>query len=316
LQVEAYAKGTSPTGPTKPYFGVTTSLKDDPTVANWTVSGAANNGSGLIRLTVTGHGVATGDSVGVYGVVGATQANGQWIVTKIDANHVDLVGSAFSSAYVSGGTMTNRAAYYGAFFAVAPAVTRSGLTGTAAAGDDVNGIGVFNSGTVPATSGYLVNRNSAFGATSEYYQAIEIEANADVGLRMIGAYQWGIDLYGAGAATYSTGLIRLPNNKSVWARNNADSADVALFRLRTNDEFEILATGMRLSPSNSTVSVTDAVNFDIGSTTGTKIGLGTSQKLGFWNATPVVQQVLATGAGKTVDNVISLLQTLGLCKQS
>lgn len=38
--------------------------------------------------------------------------------------------------------------------------------------------------------------------------------------------------------------------------------------------------------------------------------------LGFYNATPVAQQVLATGAGATVDNVISLLQTLGLCKQS
>lgn len=54
----------------------------------------------------------------------------------------------------------------------------------------------------------------------------------------------------------------------------------------------------------------------ISATTGTKIGTGTTQKLGFWDATPVAQQVLATGAGATVDDVISLLQTLGLCKQS
>lgn len=57
-------------------------------------------------------------------------------------------------------------------------------------------------------------------------------------------------------------------------------------------------------------------NVTLGTTTGTKIGTATGEKLGFWNATPVVQQVLATGGGATVDNVITLLQTLGLCKQS
>lgn len=59
-----------------------------------------------------------------------------------------------------------------------------------------------------------------------------------------------------------------------------------------------------------------AGNIVTDTTTGMKIGTATGQKLAFWNSTPVVQQVLATGAGKTVDNVISLLQTLGLCKQS
>lgn len=57
-------------------------------------------------------------------------------------------------------------------------------------------------------------------------------------------------------------------------------------------------------------------NIVLGTTTGTKIGTATGQKLAFWNQTPVVQQVLATGAGHTVDDVITLLQTLGLCKQS
>lgn len=57
-------------------------------------------------------------------------------------------------------------------------------------------------------------------------------------------------------------------------------------------------------------------NLILDTATGTKIGTATTQKIGFWNVTPVVQQVLATGAGATVDNVISLLQTLGLCKQS
>ena len=68
--------------------------------------------------------------------------------------------------------------------------------------------------------------------------------------------------------------------------------------------------------SSYKVIVGEATDIQLGTTTGTKIGTGTSQKLGFWNATPVVQQVLATGAGATVDNVITFLQTIGLCKQS
>jgi hypothetical protein len=38
------------------------------------------------------------------------------------------------------------------------------------------------------------------------------------------------------------------------------------------------------------VGITDAKNVIIGTTTGTKIGTATTQKLGFWNTTPVVQQ--------------------------
>lgn len=57
-------------------------------------------------------------------------------------------------------------------------------------------------------------------------------------------------------------------------------------------------------------------NLIAGTTTGWKCGTATGQKIAWWGATPVVQQVLATGAGATVDNVITLLQTLGLCKQS
>lgn len=66
----------------------------------------------------------------------------------------------------------------------------------------------------------------------------------------------------------------------------------------------------------ASITLDESANLIVGTTTGTKIGTATGQKVGFWNATPVVQQVLATGAGATVDNVISLLQTLGLCKQS
>jgi hypothetical protein len=41
-----------------------------------------------------------------------------------------------------------------------------------------------------------------------------------------------------------------------------------------------------------------------------------ADKLGFHGVTPVAQQVLPTGASKTVDEVITFLQTIGLCKQA
>ncbi len=39
-------------------------------------------------------------------------------------------------------------------------------------------------------------------------------------------------------------------------------------------------------------------------------------KIGFYDKTAIVQAILATGTGKTVDNVITALQNLGLVKQS
>lgn len=48
------------------------------------------------------------------------------------------------------------------------------------------------------------------------------------------------------------------------------------------------AGDIQLNPAG-VVAVQDARNITVGTTTGTKIGTGTTQKLGFWNATPVAQ---------------------------
>jgi hypothetical protein len=45
----------------------------------------------------------------------------------------------------------------------------------------------------------------------------------------------------------------------------------------------------RFDQSASSLLFADAINLEFNTTTGTKIGTGTTQKLGFWNATPVVQ---------------------------
>lgn len=69
-----------------------------------TISGAANNGSGKIRLTVgSTSGWTTGNYKTISGVAGTTEANGTWAITVIDGTHIDLNGSTFTHAYTSGG---------------------------------------------------------------------------------------------------------------------------------------------------------------------------------------------------------------------
>lgn len=80
-------------------------------IGSWNITGAANNGSGAIRLTLstpTGWTAATatqatGDQLTVSGVNGTTEANGTWLITVVDGTHIDLQGSTFTNAYTSGG---------------------------------------------------------------------------------------------------------------------------------------------------------------------------------------------------------------------
>jgi len=90
----------------RPVFFPVGHYKVSSAIASRAISGAANNGSGLIRLTVSTTGLTTGDNVHVVGVTGTTEANFPWFVTVIDATHLDLQMSAFANAYVSGGTIT------------------------------------------------------------------------------------------------------------------------------------------------------------------------------------------------------------------
>jgi hypothetical protein len=69
------------------------------------ITGAANNGSGLIRITAAAHGLTTGDRVVLNGITGTTEANNIWTVTVITSGTFDLQGSTFVNAYAAGGTI-------------------------------------------------------------------------------------------------------------------------------------------------------------------------------------------------------------------
>lgn len=64
------------------------------------------------------------------------------------------------------------------------------------------------------------------------------------------------------------------------------------------------------------VEIADGKDIVFDTTTGTKIGTSATQKLAFFNTTPIIQNQLATGVGKTIDEVITELQRLGLVRQA
>lgn len=97
-------------------------------VTGGAISAAANNGSGAVRLTVgSSANIQTGQ---VWQVYGTGLYDGTWTVTNVDATHVDLQSSTFTSAVTagaiygavngaSGAIMATQAAMYAAINATA-----------------------------------------------------------------------------------------------------------------------------------------------------------------------------------------------------
>lgn len=297
-------------------FGVANLVGDDSFVANTVpvVTGCANNGSGLIRVTCTGHGFATGDQIAVYGVTGTVEANGAWIATVIDVNTFDLQGSAFTNAYVSGGNATNRPGLYGFYSAVKPHQPRGGLTGTAAHGDDICGYGAENQSTNNSTAGsaFLVNTNAASFTGDQWHSGFQIEAQTKNGLVFVGNVSaYGIDFRAGGTTPaiplYTSGLIRFTNNDGVWARNAADSTDVALFRFNASNEFELQTvvrhSGTKWGAFNATPIVQPSA---VGTATGYSAGATAAT---FHSDDKYTGNVGATAY--TINGIVAALKNLG-----
>lgn len=109
-----------------------------------------------------------------------------------------------------------------------------------------------------------------------------------------------------------------------------DGGDVNIFSTNGTQTLAIYGSGSNtLNVSildgtltlGNTLIMSDAVNIQLGSTTGTKIGTATTQKLGFYNKAPVVQPgpwTISNGVanhtfnvtGATVSTVANALYTL------
>ena len=67
------------------------------------ITGAADNGSGLIRTTAADHGFSDEAIITIHDVLGCTEANGTWQLEEVDDDNFDLLGSTFVNAWTAGG---------------------------------------------------------------------------------------------------------------------------------------------------------------------------------------------------------------------
>lgn len=80
----------------------------DPNAVTYRPISSAFNSGGLIRLVVnTTNGLITGQQVTVAEVAGVTSANGNFTITVVTENTLDLQGSTFSGSYTGGGYVIN-----------------------------------------------------------------------------------------------------------------------------------------------------------------------------------------------------------------
>lgn len=232
-------------------IGMYSYVEDDASVRNVTITNAVDeDGAGAgteIRLTATGHGFATGDTVNVYGVVGTVEANNAWTITVIDANTIDLQGSTFTNAYVSGGTITNRGLMYALSLDVKPIIDRDTflLQNLGQNGDDVAGLTISNSGQTATATDAIWITDAGTALRKAWHSILASDSGVNYFISYYGkVYAVGIDLSGATLNTGAEPMLKLGSGHNI----DLDSAG-----------------------------------------SGTKIGLSTSDKLGFWNATPIVQ---------------------------
>jgi len=112
----------------------------------------------------------------------------------------------------------------------------------------------------------------------------------------------GLNPTGSGTITtlYGLHLPNLTKGATNWAifSQGGQSSHLGNFKL-----------GANTAPA-SALDFADAKDITFGTTTGTKIGAGTTQKLGFWNATPIVQPTTAVaGATRTGGGGTTLTDT-------
>jgi len=168
------------------------------------------------------------------------------------------------------------------------------------------------------------------GSTSQSITAILADAPATVDPTFVAAFHAGGSGQGASngiLADTATTLVAAPSSGLALSVDfiniyNADTASIVVtvnlvdgantrpmgaWTLLTGETltyvngrgWSVINASGQAKSAVPTASFSDGDNLALGSTTGTKIGTGATQKLGFWNATPIVQPVGAAQAAVT-----------------
>ena len=108
--------------------------------------------------------------------------------------------------------------------------------------------------------------------------------------------------------TGSAGTTNVGTNTGLWINNQGTSSAPGGAAVVT-----INAYGIYLLDQSGATTLNYAIYTNAGDI---RLMASAADKLGFHGAAPIAQQLLATGAGATVDNVITMLQNIGLCRQA
>jgi hypothetical protein len=125
------------------------------------------------------------------------------------------------------------------------------------------------------------------------------------------------------ANTSNTGVCQFTNsavNVNLFSFRVNSAADFLLDSdFGANDRETIKVTrSTRVVSFYTGVDLLNSANLSVGTTTGSKIGTATTQKIGFWNATPAVQPAAIADATSEADAVTKLndllakLRTIGI----
>ncbi len=133
----------------------------------------------------------------------------------------------------------------------------------------------------------------------------------------------------AGGQVATSGEWRMTTFGSMLARNVANSGNVAMLGHASGDYVIIGGAGanevhLKVGATvvgqwtGGSLTLPDAYNLAVGGGTGTKIGTAPTQKLGFFNATPVVQPTVTGSRGGNVAlaSLLTQLASLGLIVDS
>lgn len=153
-------------------------------------------------------------------------------------------------------------------------------------------------------------------------------ANDTFGVLGVAATWTGLQTFGNSQTIFglNSGAIELRVNGGNSGSNNGGRCTVwnnGSSILQFGNKSAILGGAYDATPyfySNGTVEfadsirMTDAKNIILTTTTGTKIGTATTQKLGFWNAAPIVQPTVtgSRGGNAALASLLTQLATMGL----
>lgn len=224
------------------------------TVANYIGLNVPMNAQISAGSTNTVTGTSTNLSVDQNGVSGGgsiyTGVSGS--VTTTGAGTIGLVlGGFFNMVHAGTATITNLDSVR--------ARVRNTSTGTIASARAISVLSATNAGTFTTNYGIFVDAQT------------------------VGAFNYGVAI--AAAGTQTLWLSSTADNTTAAAGIGfGSSRDTTVYRSGTS----ALTVGGSLVVTGD-YTVTDAKNVVLGTATGTKFGTATTQKMAWWNATPVVQ---------------------------